>query len=165
MLLMNFICKALFYESQAKQRKVFRYMGDEMKKEERRKGSPNNGISLKYNCKHAKICATKFMISTLISSTMKTSSLSDALLATSHPCDARRRSDGTSKRSHFIDQMFAHSWISAASLHWNLSEASFIFFSRMGFLRSFQLSPAPSSVRTRECENFAEFHRSKNYLY
>lgn len=128
------------------------------------KGSLNNGISLKYNCKHAKICASKFMISALNPSTnveLFESDDSMVQVALQQPTAMLHNF-----QSHpLIGQMFSHSWISAALSYWNLFKLNFII-SRMGFLQSFQLSPSPSFARAQvRARRISRNFTAKNIYY
>lgn len=122
--------------------------------DEDEKGQWTKANLLKYNCKHAKICASKFMIGTLISSTSEI--IRSAL---PHDVPSHTKCSHSSARCSRILGSPRPARI-GISLKWIL------LFSRMGFLRSFLLSSAPSFARAKECENFAEFHEVwKKYLY
>lgn len=128
------------------------------------KGSLNNKISLKYNCKHAKICASKFMITALKPSTSWSClKMTIQMVQVAHKQPAAMLHNFQSHPS--IGQMFSHSWISAALSYWNLFKLNFII-SRMGFLQSFQLSPSPSFARAQvRARRISRNFTAKNIYY
>lgn len=130
-------------------------------------GSVNNGKSFKYYCKHAKICASEFMISALISSTMgKISSIipnPDLFKFQTQELV----SDAIDGFSLFYrpDVFRIRSWISAASSHWNLFKLNFIIFTN-GFPTEFPvITITIIRARERESEEISRNSMEKKYYY